>query len=36
MKSDTVFFLVHDAALVYDNGNRWMSANTAYFGTLLV
>ena len=35
MKSDTVF-LMHDAALVHDDGNRWMSANTAYFGTLLI
>ena len=29
-------FWVHDAALVHDDGNRWMSANTAYFGTLLI
>ena len=30
----TLFSWVHNAAHVHDNGNRWMSANTAYFTSL--
>ena len=32
----TLFSWVHNAAHVHDDGNRWMSANTAYFGSLVV
>ena len=32
----TLFFWVHDTALAHDDGNRWMSANTAYFDALLI
>ena len=32
----TLFSWVHNATDVDDDGNRWMSANTAYFGSLLV
>ena len=32
----TLFSLEHNAALVRDDGNRWISANTAYFSTLLI